>query len=538
MVAAGSAALAGCAPAGEGTDASAEGGESEALSATGEKVCEGGWSWSVKPEPISQDQISETIDCDICVVGAGASGIPAAMYAALSGAKTVVLQKESTIAFNGNSVGVWGSVHEAELGLKVDMDDVIGRFAREASDGKVNMRLVSNVFSKTGETLDWITSSIITEPAPYCSISGGNHVRYQWFAHGYDGGTNPGLATGQYEGIQMFMENMIAKAEEEGAQVFYETPAVQLVTSESGAVDGVIAQRKDGSYLEVKATKGVILCSGDCSRDEEMKTAYAPMTVGVPLRTGFMGNTGDGTKMALWAGGALEDCPANIQIHICEASGPNTIFLSIPWLHVNNQGKRFANEEMNYQYFSTAVAMQPDYKCYQIIDSHLLDNIDAYTMGSKATAEELQAALDEGRILKADTLEELAALNDIPADALIETVNHYNELVDAGVDTDYGVSRETIVLNGIKDAPFYSIRRLVHTLTACAGIACNEYGQVVDKNAEPIANLYAAGNQQGSFFGYYYPYNGFGGGSLGRCITGGVLAVKHALGTYDEPVAL
>ena len=93
------------------------------------------------------------------------------------------------------------------------------------------------------------------------------------------------------------------------------------------------------------------------------------------------------------------------------------------------------------------------------------------------------------------------------------------------------------VFNGIKDAPFYAIERMPAKLAVCGGLACEEHCQVLNEAGEPIEGLYAAGNVQGSFFGYDYPVVGFGGFSLSRAATGAILAVKQMMGTFDEPIA-
>lgn len=512
--------------------------------AAGDQVCAGNWSWSFKPAAIPDDQIAETVDCDICVVGLGMAGAPAALYAAMSGAKTVVLQKESAIAFNGQNVGAWGGKRDAELGIVSDFTADTERFAK-VSDGFSNIKLVSNIIRRSGEVLDWYTEAV-PSPAAYCTVSG-NHIRFQWYLDGESPAEvdYPSIVgnTGAFPGIAKFMSNVAEKVAEAGADIRYSTPAVQLLTDEGGAVTGAVAQAEDGSYIKVNASKGVILCTGDIVKDEEMLEAYAPFALGIPTGTPYQGNTGDGFKMGLWAGAAADPTVTNVQIH---PTNPDKYvngmrpFNMTPVLHVNVEGRRFMNEEVGTAQYGGSIGIQTGGYAYQIVDSHFPESYSGASEAATAhttsgTAADIDKLVEIGTAFRADTLEGLAEAAGIDYEALQETVDRYNELVAGGIDYDYAVSSETLAKNAIVDPPFVAIRRDANNLGVSMGLRCNEYCQVLNKEEEPIAGLYAAGGPQGSFFPFIYPVDGFGGLSCGRAAVGGVLAVKHALGTWDQP---
>lgn len=531
-LAGGSMALVGCSPSAQDSGESAS---DDGLA--GEKACGGNWSWSVKPDPVPDDQIAEEIDCDICIVGLGAAGVPATLYSALAGAKTVALQKQSVVALNGANVGVWGTEHEKEVGIACDIQADIKQYALAAQEGRVNLKLVSNVLSRSGEVMDYLTS-VVSEPPLVCGVSG-NHVRCQWYLDPDTAVVAQG-SDDAFEGINAFFANMAKKAEELGAQLLYGTPAIQLETADDGSVIGVVGQKKDGSYIRVRASKGIVLCTGDFSNDDEMKAAYAPGTLGVFVKCAH-GNTGDGAKMGLWAGGALDDGASNTQMSVLVHQGGssrNPPFGSIPWLLVNKNGLRYVNEEAGGTVLANFGARQPDSVGYSLMDAHIFDNLDKFGEDVETAPDRLQKAIDEGKAFKADTLQELAELCEIDYEALEATVERYNEFAATGIDVDFGVSSENLVLNAIRDAPFYAIRRDISLLGVSMGLKCDEYGQVVNSEGKPLGGLYAAGGPQGSFFETIYPIGPFGGFSLGRAFAGGVLSVKHALGTYDEPVAL
>lgn len=111
----------------------------------------------------------------------------------------------------------------------------------------------------------------------------------------------------------------------------------------------------------------------------------------------------------------------------------------------------------------------------------------------------------------------------------------YNELVDAGKDEDFGVDSTFMTYNGIKEAPFYAIKRMPGLLCTAGGLTINEKLEVLNEAGEPLGGLYAAGNASGSYYGDDYPLF-ITGGSHGRAWTFGVLAARSALGLLDEPV--
>jgi fumarate reductase flavoprotein subunit len=164
-----------------------------------------------------------------------------------------------------------------------------------------------------------------------------------------------------------------------------------------------------------------------------------------------------------------------------------------------------------------------------------MEHINDYANGGRGgTREQLDAAVKAGSILKTDTLDELARAAKLPVDTFKATVARYNELADKGADDDYGSA--IIAWNSVKDPPFYAIERMPAILVAGLGLTCNEYGQVLRTDGQPIQGLYAAGNTMGSYYGYDYPVEGFGGTTIGHSVTLGILDVMHILGTHGQKI--
>lgn len=524
-VAAAGAALAGCAP---NAAAAGNANASEGAAAQGAR-----WSWDVKPEAIAADKITKTYECDVCVIGAGATGVPAALAAAKDGgAKTIVMQKGVGVVTNGWGAAAYNSRRFTEQGTTYDLPAIAARFA-ELSNGRGDGRVVKLFLERSGEVMDYLLDETPECPA-VCYPDETGHT-FGWYK-------DNDFST-RYAGFKELLETMVTKAEDAGAEFLWDTPAVQLVQDANGAVTGVVGKAKNGDYVQVNATKGVIVATGDLSDDEEMVECFTPIIKGVQNMHGAPNNTGDGCKMGLWAGASLDRAPHCIMMHwdpTCQPEG-NAPYSGNPWLRVNINGERYSNENLGYQSVVTACSEQPERTVFQIVDSHWIDHCNDYkhdNSHSRFTTQpqhDWDDAVERGAIIKADTLEELADAYGIKKDTFLATVKRYNELVDGGVDEDFGVRSDYFVWNGIKEPPFYAIRRVPVVLATLGGLAVNNKLQVLRADATPIDGLYAAGDCEGSFYGYDYPLF-ITGGSLGKAFTFGVLAAKSALGTLDEPI--
>jgi succinate dehydrogenase/fumarate reductase flavoprotein subunit len=131
---------------------------------------------------------------------------------------------------------------------------------------------------------------------------------------------------------------------------------------------------------------------------------------------------------------------------------------------------------------------------------------------------------DPKNYFKADTLEELAEKIGVPKDTFLATVEHYNELVDKGEDTDF--FKDQVFLTPIKEGPFYATRVGAGLLAVVGGLHIDDNNQVCKADDEVIPGLYAVGNVSGDMYAVDYPIN-FMGNSHGRCLVGG-----YSVGSY------
>lgn len=540
--------LAGCAP------AKSEGGSKSTKDAA--KT-----SWRTQPEAPS---ISETVEADIVVVGAGNGGIVAATTAAQEGAKVIVLEKAGQVASAREAIGALN----AEADHQEDVPTLLNH-ANSVESGDANMLMYKTWAEKSGEMINWMKETL--EPKGMC-------FPFEWHTpddpHAYYpamcynpimGEYNPdGPNYGAYAHLEVLADVF---TNDLGGEIRFNTPAQQLVIDDSGKVTGVIATDSDGKGVQVNANKGVIICTGGYGANLEMLNDLAEGNTKWCGLTSATTEEGDGIKMALWAGAQLEAGGAAMiwnrailpdGFSFSDDRSGGDIFLpgSQPFLHVNINGERFMNEDQCYPMSYAAGANQPGHYSWIVWDGDYWEDIQKFDTGGcsrlvpapsgtafnadvydcEAMSKEhldsfwLEPRIESGMLKKADTLDELAKAMEFDADQTATfkaTIDRYNQMADAGVDTDFG--KPAYRLSDVKTAPFYAARIAGALLVTIHGVITDVNSQPLREDGTVIDGLYVCGNDQGGFYPHNYPSN-FTGINAGRTATFARIAAKHALG--------
>ena len=219
-------------------------------------------------------------------------------------------------------------------------------------------------------------------------------------------------------------------------------------------------------------------------------------------------------------------------------------------MKVDLNGKRFVNESCPYDYVLHASSNHPG-NCYCTIwDSNYKEHMRQFdTLGCSRVypikcwdgekefevegrldnliAMSMKMSEERGYIQQADTFEELAEKLNIPVDAFVEQVKLYNEMCDAGEDTQFG--KEAYRMIKLDAPPFFGVRQTGMLLCTLDGICINEKSQALDKDRNVIPGLYVVGNDSGGFYGNTYT-NVLTGGAAGRTVTFGRIAGKDICG--------
>lgn len=469
----------------------------------------------------------EEYSYDIVIVGAGSAGVSAALTASALTDSVCVLQKISVA--NSQGGGPNGIIYDQsdERGIL----SFISAFQKDNQyrcDRDQFAAYLKHSYAAIAQAHEAAKEGAAISPEITFSYREGKTTY-----GGYDVATvamsfSP-KPISNTEGVQL----LSTVAENRGVAFYYNTPAVQLI-QEGDAVVGVFGQNAEGKCIRFNAAKAVILCTGDYQNNPAMVQKYCPDAYDFAKKQVL--KTGDGHLMAIMAGAVMEPIGHTKMIHDTD-SGP---MRNEPFLIVSEDGLRCMDETIPYENKCDILRNQPKPgRCTQIFDSNYIEQCTQWG-GNPSDIETLEKHIP-GNVEnpsgvyvhlidthKADTLEELAEIIGIPADALAKSVEDYNALCDKGIDSAFG--KDPKYMMRIEQPPFYGIHKNYRVSALCSGVLVNAGCQVLGENKQIIPGLYACGNTAGQFYGGSdYPFT-MAGISIGRAYTQGYIAAKHALG--------
>jgi fumarate reductase flavoprotein subunit len=469
----------------------------------------------VPRQPIPPEDIGETYNTDVVVVGAGTSGKAAALSAAEAGAKVIQIDKHVTYRWGGGMVGAIDSRLQKKLGVKIDKDEICLQLMKWGAN-KPDQRLYRVWADKSGAVLDWLMD--ITEP------EGVRTVITQWpRPTKYDPKTEyyPDFPTshvhtdGKVVGLchKLALDIVEKRARALGVDIRYQTPAVQLIRQQNGRVTGVIARNKAGDYVQFNARKAVILCTGDYGNNPWMMEKYCPIAAEISLTHNIYMtrnedllkapeplNVGDGHQMAMLVGGVMEPGPHAPMSHATvPVTGQNA------FLRVNIDGERYENEDVPAQSCANSLVKQPGKRVWQVFDSKWESELSymGVGLGTFTQANDMVRANVETMALKADTIEGLARKMDVPVKTFKATIERVNRLAKMGQDLDFGKRPDRLFT--VEKPPFYAGIIEQHILVVLGGLNTNTKFQPLDKDRKVIPGLYLSGNTVGNRFAIDYP---------------------------------
>ncbi|RFO97238.1 FAD-binding dehydrogenase [Rhodoferax lacus] len=346
---------------------------------------------------------------------------------------------------------------------------------------------------------------------------------------------------------------------DKGVEIRVNTPALRLI-EEDGRVCGAVVLQ-EGVETTLRARRGVVIATGGFPHDPQRKSALLPHDPDgrQHFSAASRGNTGDGLRMAEAAGGVvatdLRQAAALAPVSLVpRADGsvahfPHLIERGKPGLiAVTRRGRRFTNEADSYHDFMqgllAALPAGEPVEAWLVVDHRF---IRRWGLGAvKPAPVPLRAMLANGYLQRGQTLTELAQRCGIDAPNLQATVARYNTQAVTGWDADFAKGQTAYnrmqgdathaganpCMAPLGDGPYYAVRVVAGSLGTFAGLRCNAQAQVLDADGQPIAGLYAGGNDLSSIMGGNYPSGGI---TLGPAMTFGFIAAHHAAGTAPLP---
>ena len=525
--------------------------------------------WLGTEPDIDDAAITETVDTDIVIVGAGNGGMFAAAYAAANGLNFRIIEQNAVVQDTRHWYGAIDSSAAKEAGAPAtDKAKLLSEISRYAS-GKCDQRVVKVWIDESAAMHDFMRSIVEDKFGWTCDFTSGTEAA--WPAENAEHNTDYLYPVQEHNYRQSESDSGIQRneafqqyIEELGYSIDFKTSLAKLEKDSSGRITGIIAQStEDDHFIRYTAAKGVLLACGGYPGNPYMMEQLDPLGTSVTTACSYSpADKGYGIRAAVWAGANLDKEAAPMlfdrgivapgvdagYVDSESAFGgkafPGTIRQynpgTQPFLKVNRNGERFANESSPYNDIVYAAAHQPGRVYAQIHDANFMEDVKRFhTIGCSAQTRnagegyvlsQMENAEKEGCFFKADTLEELADKLGFIGDAketFLATVERYNELYDAQEDTDFG--KPAYRLSAIKTAPFYGCWLGASLLTTEQGIAINEKGQALDTNNQPMPGLYVTGDMSGSFFANNYPCL-MAGVAMGRTLTFAMKAIKQMAG--------
>mgnify|MGYP003192589338 CR=1 FL=1 len=520
--------------------------------------------WLGKEPDIDEAAITETVDTDILIVGAGNGGMLAAAYAAAKGLNFRVIEQNGNVQDTRHWVGAVDGFGAQEQGIKMDRAKLLSEVSRYAS-GKCDQRVVKTWINESAEMIEFVRSIMEDKYGVKMIYTYGDEAK--WPAENAEHNTDYMYPEIEYTYDRSSgaarNELLLQYIQELGYDVDFKTSLAKLEKNSDGRITGIIAQStEDDHFIRYNANKGVLLACGGFPGNPYMMEQLDPLGTSVTTACSYSpSDKGYGIRAAMWAGANLDKEAAPMlfdrgvvapgvdggYVDSDTAFGgkafPGTIRQynpgTQPFLKVNRNGERFANESCPYNDIVYAAAHQPGRVYAQIHDANFAEDIERFhTIGCSAMSRNMpqmvtssmEKHIEAGLMFKCDTLDELAdkmGFTGAAKDTFLATVERYNELYDKQNDEDFG--KPAYRLSAIRTAPFYGCWLGASLLTTEQGIAINEKGQALDTNNQPMEGLYITGDMSGSFFANNYPCL-MAGVAMGRTLTFAMKAVKQMAG--------
>lgn len=537
--------------------------------------------WLGTEPEIDESKVTKTVDVDVAVVGCGIAGVAAVRSIAEDGGKVAAFEKADGpqcrsgeyAVINGNVQAKWGR----NTWTREQIDEIVDSHMVE-STYRCKRSIMSKWAHNIGDAFDWWVEA---NPELYYAETTRSAIpdenannflipifyplpeNYDWKQERFPCyPTSVEFLPNQSVTVNANMQKAVDTG---NVDTFYGCFVEKLIMEDGRCVGLYARDAATGEYIKCNAAKGVILSTGDYSQNTKMLQHFCPEVIENNIQClftnvdveGSFTNQGDGIQLGMWAGAQVQQSHAPMIHHMgggADLSGVG-VMGNAGFLNLDLNGKRFMNEDLPGQQLENQIELQKNRESWQIFDSNWPQQLPympaahggaCYYEDYASEAEgpknnttyrnykspyQLEAAVADGRAVKADTLEELVAKiypDDTAAQqTALESIQRYNQLAKDGYDEDFHkpASRMWALENG----PFYADKFTTALLLVCiGGLESDENCHTFDADRNVIPGLYVAGNVQGNRFATEYPI-GLKGVSHSMAMYYGYVAGKNAM---------
>lgn len=430
-------------------------------------------------------------NADIVVVGAGGSGISAAVKAETLGANVILIEKMPVIggatALNAGTLIATGSKYQREVMKETkDSPELAYKDIFTVGKNRNDPVLVKMVTERVGGVVDWL---IYDMKIPY----GPAATQYP----DHSANRQLGVTGRSVNYLNLMREKFLGM----GGKLMLQTRAQELIRDDAGKVVGVRATDKDGNTVEL-TSKAVILASGGYGAVKSM----LPKEMSNYVFYGLDSETGDGYKMATAIGAGtinldlVKMYPQGVETvpgHGLAATASSTDTMKKSGaIYVNKKGERYVDENAALGVLTDKTVEQPDHIAYIVMDAKAWKEYVAKSLEDKLVPNEetlmtWTKIVNNGRPVMAvsDNLADAAKTMGVDPEGLAKTVAHWNDMVKAGKDTDFNRK----ITGGLGEGPYYIVEQKVRYQTTLGGLKADADLRILDKAGKPIPGLYGAG---------------------------------------------
>lgn len=430
-------------------------------------------------------------NADIVVVGAGGSGISAAVKAETLGANVILIEKMPVIggatALNAGTLIATGSKYQREVMKETkDSPELAYKDIFTVGKNRNDPTLVKMVTERVGGVVDWL---IYDMKIPY----GPAATQYP----DHSANRQLGVTGRSVNYLNLMREKFLGM----GGKLMLQTRAQELIRDDAGKVVGVRATDKDGNTVEL-TSKAVILASGGYGAVKSM----LPKEMSNYVFYGLDSETGDGYKMATDIGAGtinldlVKMYPQGVETvpgHGLAATASSTDTMKKSGaIYVNKLGQRYVDENAALGVLTDKTVAQPDHIAYIVMDAkawkeYVRKSLEDKLVPNEETLMTWTKIVNNGRPVMAvsDNLADAAKTMGVDAEGLAKTVAHWNDMVKAGKDTDFNRK----ITGGLGEGPYYIVEQKVRYQTTLGGLKADADLRILDKAGKPIPGLYGAG---------------------------------------------